>query len=214
MRTRPICKPSRLDPVIADRVPSVIEPPSLADLGSNLTLALVINTIFRGRVPGDRRSETLMVGFVRIVDKAVREYEACRTALHASRAGGRRSFGKLLEAVASMESCVNALARAHLYVGALRSYRRGPRISRHTAALSTGARNRIRNLRDAIEHMDERILAGKLAEEEPVALLLDGGCVALGTTRVSFGEMAGWLRGLHGLAFALASRPEYGEHDA
>jgi hypothetical protein len=155
-----------------------------------------------------------VIGFVRLVDKAVQEYEAARGMLDSYLSTRPRTFSFILRAVGHMEPCLNAVARAVRFVDALRSSRGGPRIPKNLSCLSSSAKGRIQGIRDAVEHMEERVLTDRIVSGEPVALVLEDGHVELATERISFVELSTWLKQLNNLAVTLASTPEFRHHDA
>jgi hypothetical protein len=68
---------------------------------------------------------------------------------------------------------------------------------------------RVGSIRDAIEHLDEQLLDGRIREKEPVALVLKAAHLELGRQQVGYIELAEWLTGLYRLASVVAGVPQH-----
>ena len=117
--------------------------------------------------PTDRSLMGLWVNFVRLTDKALREYDAARTELMAyvsARDGAVLHMSPYVRAIDHMENCVSATHRAVLDARALQTNgvgRKGPR-------LTEGQERRLRGLRNTIEHTDERLIGSTARPKSPV----------------------------------------------
>jgi hypothetical protein len=158
------------------------------------------------------RGGRLAAGYVRLVDKAVVEYQAARAALaefernHSSRSNARVQ--------SHLETCIQSLNRALRFLEAMRGQgeRRtdgSPLIPRprDLAILADPVRGRIRNFRDAIEHYEEHLLKGKLPGAGSSAPYFDfeSRDIVLGPHRIGASELAGWLRSAYAVAADLGN---------
>ena len=69
------------------------------------------------------------------------------------------------------------------------------------------ARMKWNEIRNAVEHMDERIRKG-LVVDELIGLWIDDDGIELSGQKISFDELAEWMRELHGLSELLAAYHE------
>ena len=75
----------------------------------------------------------------------------------------------------------------------------GPRIERHLEILSSGAVERIRGMRGAVEHLEEKILKGEIEKGQAHTLLLGEDGIELAEDVISYDDLARWVVGLHDL---------------
>jgi len=174
--------------------------PDLSDLTTRTALDHVMNIIFRGAGTGDPRTDVLVKSFLRLVDKAVREYELARQ--EAGSAGG--DVLPLIRASGHLENCITSMKRSLRFAEALfRSNADIPR-PKCLSVFSSHAEKTVTVLRDAIEHMDKRIIKNELRPEDALTPYLNGSLLELAGSRVSITELAGWLRQLHNFGVALS----------
>ena len=67
---------------------------------------------------------------------------------------------------------------------------------------------RLRAIRNVIQHMDERIIEGKIRDGEAVTLVPTSTHLSLGGVSISYQELGTWLTELYGLACKLATYSE------
>lgn len=110
------------------------------------------------------------------------------------------------------ESCVQSLHRAMEYLEHLRrfGYKRGdgtPFIPkpRELEVLRDSIRDQVRDMRDAVEHLDRDILEGRLGETVKVGIHLGWERASLGGLTLGYADVARWITQLHEYA-ALLSR--------
>jgi hypothetical protein len=95
------------------------------------------------------------MNFSRLTDKALREYNAARAELLLYVAPPDEfRIGPYLRAIDHMENCVSAIYRAVLNAQALRANK----IGRAAPRLTQLQEQRLKGLRDAVEHSDEKLL--------------------------------------------------------
>lgn len=144
------------------------------------------------------------------MEKAVLEYQEARTKHITFVADGLAD--EMYRAQDHFESCIHSLHRAILYIERLRNmgYRRAdgepfiPR-PRDLEVLRDYVKARVREMRDAAEHLDNDILDGKLLEGATVGTHLGWDKASLGELQLGFADVARWIEQLHEFA-ALLSR--------
>ncbi|HEX9003361.1 MAG TPA: hypothetical protein VGB07_25865 [Blastocatellia bacterium] len=183
---------------------------NLSDLDQKLILNRMLNFVF-GRVGIQTRpAAQLANNFVRLVDRAILEHELAHAEfkLYVE----RRGLERFIRGQGHLETCIQSFHRSLNYVDALRGL--GLRLADGTPliprakdveVLSTPVRNRIRDLRHAIEHTDERILKNRAPVGNPIALNPDDSSVCLEGISLTYEELARWLRQLHSLAVRINS---------
>ena len=168
----------------------------------------LLERVFRGGGPSDYRAYGLVVNFIRLTDLALEEYELARRAVldFASRTEG------LLHPVIPanhFEACIVALKRALDHLVALKASPHVPMglkalLPRHTLILSSGVAKKATDMRDAIQHLDEKIRAGEIAEKEPLMPLFMEEALGLGSLEIKYSELASWITELNTLAEIVA----------
>lgn len=150
--------------------------------------------------------------FIRLVDKAVKEYHAARDSILAQLAEASRPAPQMEEEGRPLyilaftdhcETCVNAIHRVLRLVDRLKDERQPlNRDLRHAIEAYSRA---VPAMRNALEHMDERIQRDEVAPGQPVMLGLadseDRAVVA--DTELLFDDVAIALRKLHAIGQAL-----------
>ena len=142
----------------------------------------------------------LLTSYIRLVDKTVHEYELARRCLEAYASTPRNVISPLMYATGHMENCLNTLTRALNFADQIRRTRAGPILDRVTATRLRKFRDEIVELRHAIEHVEEMLVAGKLDDGAAVAIVLYEGQVELGGHTVQFADLAKGIEALHELA--------------
>jgi hypothetical protein len=140
--------------------------PSVDHMSNRCSLNVVLDRTLSGLpagLPGSPSLVGLFTNFVRLTDKALREYDAARAELLLYiRPSERLRTGNYLRAVDHMENCVGATHRAVLNSRALRENK----IGRGGPRLTDRQETRLRDVRHAIEHSDEKLL-GKSHRNSP-----------------------------------------------
>jgi hypothetical protein len=150
--------------------------------------------------------------FVRLVDKAVREYGWARNALIAQIEEPSRPVEELLKGrnlyifviTDHLENCLNAVRRLLGHFDRLSDKARLG-IDRVTRRKVKANEDSLRAIRDAIEHLDERIQKGTLAQNEAIMLRItsDQRAVELGDTKLRLVDLERGIRHLHAIAAQL-----------
>ncbi len=181
-----------------------LQMPDLSGLGSLLILSRMINLVFRSAAVRKHPDAPLVKHLVRLADKTTLEYEYARAELAKCRA--KRAFGHFFRAVGHFENCVLTLNRALNFARRIRG--RGlthtdgtvlvPR-GRDLELLSAATVKRVRQLRHAIEHIDEHVLNGSAPVGVPVAIQPMEDRIVLEEFEISYVDLARWVTQLHGL---------------
>lgn len=182
------------------------EPPELPAGASTLRIQLELGMVFHARqVPPTSSTVRLVTTYMITTDKAAREYMAgCRRVRdHMIAGGGIQSF---VEGVGHFENCINSAKRALRALGRLGTQEDGPPIDRTIRKLAQSQATTITDLRDSIEHMDEKILSGSgIPEGAPHLLTIDkqGDNLEIGTHRIPIAGLQGVVRALHSAGLAI-----------
>ena len=177
--------------------------PPVDHLSNNGMLNVVLDRSFRGQLPGvpvDRTLAGVFTNFARLTDKALREYDAARAELLSYMAGqAGLPVSSYLRAIDHMENCVSATHRAVVNAGVLRASkvgRAGPRLTPRQA-------ERLAQVRNAIEHSDEklqRIPHGKspaFAADDPYSLRLANTSMMIGQLVLTYRELVSAMTKCH-----------------
>jgi hypothetical protein len=108
----------------------------------------------------------LFTNFVRLTDKALREYDAARTELFSYlRPSAELRTAHYVRALDHIENCVSATHRAVLNSNALRKNK----VGRSRPRLTDRQETRLREVRHAIEQSDEKLLGKQYRDSPPFA---------------------------------------------
>lgn len=139
--------------------------PAVDDISNRGTLNVLLDRTISGLpagLPPDRTMVGLFMNFSRLIDKALREYDAARAELFLYASSLDWGINSYMRAIDHMENCISATHRATLNALALRENR----IGRSAPRLTDLQEQRLRYLRNAIEHSDEKLL-GKRGRKVP-----------------------------------------------
>jgi hypothetical protein len=191
----------------ADRVTlsaAGLDMPAVDDMSNKSSHNVILDRTISGKLPGIPSSRTLVgvfTNFVRLTDKALREYDAARAELIryvAPQTSLRTS--PYLRAIDHMENCVSATHRAVLNARALQA--RG--IGRSGPRLTANQEQRLSFLRNAVEHSDERILgtqkSGRIptfTSGEPYSLRLANTSMIIGDNVLTYKELVSAMKKMY-----------------
>jgi hypothetical protein len=181
--------------------------PDLSELNSDLTAKLMLNLILgRSFPPGD--AQHLVTSFVRLTESALRRYEEAR--LRLGRSAGEGSLVEYVRGQDDMELALIVLHRAMRHAVALKQSRE-TKVGK-TELPDDADRERLRRMRNAIDHGDSPIVAGLAGKGQILALSIRENDMTIeddkGTLTATHEEVGGWVRSLHGLAVDVISDPE------
>ena len=183
--------------------------PSLGQLEVGLRGKRQLGRLLKVHGPPTTRGLQIADGYVRLVEKAVLEYEASRTSLTAFLQKG--SVDALFRAQDHLESCIQSTHRAISYLDQLRrlGFRKPdgtpfvPR-PRDLDVLRASVRSKIRRVRDAIEHLDEDIIRGAIPEDDDVGIRVTFESARLAGFEILYVDLASWIKSLHQFALPLS----------
>jgi len=186
-----------------------LQMPSLSDLDASLRGKRELGRILGVHGPSTPRGLQIADGYVRLVEKTIIEYESSRREMLSFMAGG--VLDSYFRAQDHFETCLQALHRAIIFLDRLRrlGIRRAdgtpfvPR-PRDLEVLNEGVRSRVRDIRDACEHLDEDIINGRIPEDAEVAIHLGWECAKLADKEICYHEISKWIIQLHQFAVPLS----------
>lgn len=172
--------------------------PDLSDLGF-LSAFYAVSTMLARGGPKGRKSYCLSMNFVRILDKLVIDYGHARAAMMAHANGPNEAFGFLIVAIGHFENVITDLFRALEFARCIKHDRGSPQLGpAHASVFSAGVYGRVKAMRNAVEHWYGRIKG--LDAGTPNCLVVKKDGLDIGLTKVSYAELASWIRQLHDLA--------------
>jgi len=156
--------------------------PDISELAEHpLIPALTLSLMFS---KGDQFSEKAALylrNFIRLIDKSVTEYLKAREIILLQIEEKNRSSEEMqkkgrvlyiLSFVDHAENCVNAIRRLLHLLGSIKNERMSPSIPKIPRKLIEAHRNIIKNIRDTIKHLNEKIQNDEHSKGEPVMLSL------------------------------------------
>jgi hypothetical protein len=199
-------------------IPSFCHMPSLQGQCEPLTPTLLLRLGFVGDGTLGRKAALYRRLIVRLVDKAVYEYNMARQALVMQIEEGQRPTeemkltGRIIHIfgfVDHMENCLNATRRLLWGLDHIKREASAPPIARPIRQSIAAHAKEIFAIRDVLEHITERIDRGDTRSSEPVLLAIsdDGQGVALGKACLRFESIALVIRHSHAFASELLAAP-------
>jgi hypothetical protein len=199
-------------------IPDECKMPDISDLDYPLIISLFPQLIVGE--PGVTRKEGLYRrNFIRLMDKAIKEYLMAREAIIAQIEEGKRPEEEMIKGrifyiwnfTDHFENCINTLNRLLKQLESIKSEPDSWEISR-TVRRSIDSHSRaIPDIRNTIEHLAEQIQLGCFKDNLPVMLSVseNDDRVVLGEHEIRFDEVVGVIRGLHQVAIELLkSKPQ------
>ena len=168
--------------------------------------------------PSEPRGKKIVDGLVRLIDKCGLEYIAAREMLVKFLADGYVMHYH--RAQDHFESCIQALYRAINYLERLRAlgYSNNgiplvPR-PRELEVIRDSTKNAVREFRDFVEHIEDDIIQGKVADESNAFIQLGWSSASINGATLAYADVVRWCSQLHEIAEPLsivtltASTPE------
>ena len=186
----------------------VVSMPSV-DLEASLRSKRQLGNLLGVHGPHKPRGKQIADGFVRLVEKAILEYQASRERLIAFLSEG--TADDHFRAQDHFETSLQSMHRAIAYLDRLRGmgFRQAdgsafiPR-PRDLAILRDDVKTQVRELRDFAEHLDQDIVGGNLPEEAEVGIHLSWEKASLNGAEIVYADFARWLTQLHYFAGLLS----------
>lgn len=154
----------------------------------------------------DHDASANLRNLVRLVDKAIVEYEHARgsyTRFAGKETAELRLAQEVLRAANHVESCFNALHRAVETARVLQRIGAPLRIKKAELP-SRNDSDRIRDFRNATEHAREWFGDGRLPEGQVIMIRAWPEGLEFGGDEIPYDEIAGWLRQMHELCERLS----------
>jgi len=197
-------------------IPTELRMEDLSGL-EKLQPTLILNLVFAQGDKGiSRRTALNRRLYIRLLDKTVDEYKEARELIVAQIAEGQRDAEEMtrngryiymFKFVDHMENCISSVRRILRFLDILKGNQDGLAFSRivrkHIESLTTT----IIDVRDTIEHMDERIQNDVIQENEPVMLKItytqDG--IMIAGHSLKFSTLSTLIKKLHELGQSMAA---------
>jgi hypothetical protein len=139
--------------------------------------------------------------FIRLQDKAIREYRQAREAFLADIADHGRQM-HIIEFTDHMETCINATSRLYRLLEKIKSERESPAFPKELRKSVETKGPSVKVVRDTVEHMDKEIQGDKVTPGKPIALTVnknfDG--VLASSSELSFQDLAEVLKKFNEIA--------------
>jgi len=190
--------------------PKRCEMPDIQNLFPWNILNYMLNRTFRGAGPKDSQASSLLVGFIRLVDQSVQEYENARAALNEFVSTPNNVITPLFKASGHLETCIGAIWRAINFARRMRNDKNSPSIPRRIPVLSKTVKKPIKNIRHAIQHAEEKIMDNRIVEGDAIFLVVKSDALEIAGTEVTYTDLSNWIKELHCLASSLADYHEPG----
>jgi hypothetical protein len=193
-------------------LPTECKMPDLSGLDSLMNRSVVQALI--GDPGLSQKTKLYRRNFVRLVDRALREYHEARKVILAQIAEMNRSAkemsrdGRSLYLLAfpdHIEACINAVARLYKLLERIKAEKESPELPRELRRQVETKEGTIVKIRGAIEHMDELILKGEIAVGKPIMAAGNEtwDAVVLANEEIKFQDLAMVLKKMHEIALYL-----------
>jgi len=193
-------------------LPSECKMPDLSGLDS-LMNRLIVQALI-GEPGLSQKTRLYRRNFVRLVDRALREYHEARELIVAQIAEMDRSPEEMSRDGRSIylftfpdhiETCINAVRRLYKLLERIKTEKELPGLPRELRRQVETIQGTIVKIRGAIEHMDELILKGEIAVGKPVmaAGSENWDAVVVANEEIKFEDLAMVLRKMHEIALYL-----------
>ena len=183
--------------------PKTCEMPKLPDNFGKTLLSHILNVTLSSGGPSDYVAAAYSINFIRSSDLAIQEYNLARKALVEFIETPNNVMSPLFLTIGHLEFCINAMRRAIRFS----RHKHGPKLPR-IDVISSNVSYRIRNIRDAIEHTDERIRDEKIVQGKFLMLAVKSDGIELEGKEILYSELAEWLKQLHELSSIVAAYRE------
>lgn len=191
------------------KAPTSCELADLKDLGPPIILAAALNTVLRRAGSKDHILRRSILSFIRLTDNAILAHRLAREDL-LSYLEDRRALSRYFTSIAHLEFCITNTRRALRFLDIV-TRSRGPVIDRTMRRSIEAYARAIPEIRNTIEHIDEKIESGELPPGQSMALIIsdDGESLEIGSCSIRLDHLATLLRRLHSIALELADYSEF-----
>ena len=193
-------------------LPSECKMPDLSGLDPLMNRLLV--QLLVGEQGLSQKARLYRRNFIRLVDKAIREYQETREVILAQIAEMNRSPKEmsrdgrsiyLLRFPDHIETCINAVRRLYKLLERIKAEEESPILPREVRIQIEKMGMRLINVRDAMEHIDDIIRKDELGPGKPVmaAGSENWDAVVMANYELKFEELAMVLRKMHEIGLYL-----------
>jgi len=203
-------------------IPSECKMPDLSGIDSPLLGPLIVQLLVgeRGLSP---KARLYRRNFIRLSDKAVREYDEARGAILAQVTEAKRSaeemikYGRQLHIIAftdHIETCINAVSRLFKLLERIKSERESPSFPRELRKLVETCSESVKTIRNTVEHMDELIRKDEIAPGKPIMLAVcqEGDGLLVSDCEMKFNDLAMVLEKMHEIALYILTIKKWEPH--
>jgi hypothetical protein len=185
-------------------IPDECKMPDLSDLDLPLKRYLML-TVFVGDRGLNRKQASYRRNFVRLVDKAVAEYQTARGSVIAQIEVTKEDSANVaptLQFTDHFENCLNALNRLFRQLETMKRKPDNFEISQGTRKSVEANLRGVSAIRNCAEHMEEVIQRGEIEDDQCLAVAVgeNGDRAVLGRHEIEFDRIASAIRGLHKIA--------------
>ena len=181
-------------------IPTQCKMPDLSGLDSPL-----FNRLFVKLIVGERnisfKASLYRRNFIRLIDKALREYNEARNIVLAQIAEANRPV-YIYRFTDHIETCINAVSRLFALLDRISSEKESPQFPRPLRRLLQTKNRSITTIRNSVEHIDEHIQKGEISPGNPIMLTLneeaDG--IVVSKSEIKFEELAMVLKNMNKIA--------------
>jgi hypothetical protein len=157
-----------------------------------------------------KRVRQIVAGYIRLVDKAMREYSAARNMLLNFLSDGQ--VDDYHHAQDHIENCIVTVHRAIAFLEILRrrNLKDGfgkalvPK-AKELEILGNSAKTQIREFRNVTQHIADHIASGKVAENIDPDVCLTEESIVLSDQEILYSDLERWIKQLHPLAHRLSA---------
>jgi len=186
--------------------------PDLADLAPVPVISYyMLKFTFHGTGTSNSRVHLAYItSFIRILDKAICEYHQSRKQLQAYIESANKTI-LIMKAVSHLETCVHSLRRClHLFERIKQLCIGDSGKQRLLRRVIQSKLRSVRDVRDAIEHMDELIAKNEVAAGQPIALMISevGDRASIAGREILFSDLVSIIRKFHAFAVQLCDYAE------
>ena len=205
-------------------IPKECKMPDLSELATIRLTARLIGHLLIGERRLNRQAGLYLRNFIRLLDKAIREYSEAREVILCEIEESNRPTEEMVRDgqyifpfifTDHIETCINAIARVFRLLERIKSEKDFPAFPRELRKLVETKSTSIKKVRDTVEHMDEKIQTGEISPGIPAMLILsnDTNAVVVSKYRIGFSDLAMILRKMHEIAlYILTDRKIETEH--
>lgn len=191
-------------------IPTVCKMPDISDLDYPLKSRLMIHALI-GNKGLSRKEGLYRTNFVRLVDKAIKEYQLARSSIIDQINEAKRPPEKMAREgrilyifnfTDHFENCINATGRLLKQLESIKSDTGRLAIPKDIRRLIEAHSRAIPDIRNSAEHMEKIIQKDEIQEGQPVMLSIggDGDRAVLARHEIRFNELATAIRRLHEVA--------------